>query len=49
MSEDNKQRLLEALGKLEEYEDTICMSREHLPQSDGRVCDEGYAVEGRAR
>ena len=28
--------------------DTLCVPRQHLPQSDGRVCDEGLGEEGRA-
>ena len=33
-----------------EYDDkdTLCVPRQHLPQSDGRVCDEGLGEEGRA-
>ena len=28
--------------------DTLCVSRQYLPQPNGRVCDEGYSGEGRA-
>ena len=28
--------------------DTLCVPRQHLPQSDGRVCDEGLGQEGGA-
>ena len=27
-------------------EDTLCVSRQHLPQSDGRIRDEGFGQEG---
>ena len=29
-------------------EDPVYLPRQHLPQSDGRVCDEGFGTEGRA-
>ena len=29
--------------------DTLCVSRQHLPQSDGGVCDERFSRQGRGR